>query len=255
MDTFKFRDIFVMNLFYIVLLYKMKRKMRFNVKPLIALEGGSSIDDFEKTIMGNKKVKKYYKEAIEDKTISSPFSLENLNIIKKKMVLDKNKAPKRVKESLEEAVTFINDKLTDYKIMKNEKEKVKKKPVIKVETKVENIDEKLSQEKDFETITNKMKTTQHKNKYIKTLKSSIEKGNQLQQVINNINDNSKFEKLKENIEGYMTYVGEDEQDITPNTIRNFYSFIIDNYEKFKEKDTFDEVFSKLNNVIDELDLI
>ena len=91
--------------------------------------------------------------------------------------------------------------------------------------------------------------------YIKTLKSSIEKGNQLQQVINNINDNSKFEKLKENIEGYMTYVGEDEQDITPNTIRNFYSFIIDNYEKFKEKDTFDEVFSKLNNVIDELDLI
>jgi hypothetical protein len=36
--------------------YKMKRKIKFIVKPLIALKGGS-LEDFEKTIMENKKIK------------------------------------------------------------------------------------------------------------------------------------------------------------------------------------------------------
>jgi hypothetical protein len=68
----------------------MKRKMKFIVKPLIVLEGGS-LDDFEKTIMENKKVKTYYKEGLKDQTISGSFTLENLNTIKKKIISDKKK--------------------------------------------------------------------------------------------------------------------------------------------------------------------
>jgi hypothetical protein len=89
----------------------MKRKMKFIVKPLIALEGGS-LEDFEKTIMENKKVKKYYKGALKDQTISGSFTLKNLNTVKKKLILVKNTASPKMKEKLQEAVDFINDSIT-----------------------------------------------------------------------------------------------------------------------------------------------
>jgi Zn-dependent M32 family carboxypeptidase len=53
----------------------------------------------------------------------------------------------------------------------------------------------------------------------------------------------------------LEHIGKDVNNITPTTIRDVYSVMIDNYESLKENDDFDEVFSKLNNVVDELDLI
>jgi hypothetical protein len=53
----------------------------------------------------------------------------------------------------------------------------------------------------------------------------------------------------------LEHIGEDVNNITSTTIRNVYSVMIDNYESLKENDDFDEVFSKINNVVDELDLI
>jgi hypothetical protein len=208
--------------------------MKFIVKPLITLEGGS-LENFEKTIMENKKVKKYYKDALKNQTISSSFTIENLNTIKKKIILDKKNAPTKVKKKLQKAVDFINESITNYKLEESEKlAKNKNKPETK---KIKKIDIKPEgnpfDETNIDKITNKLKSTQNKNKYIRTLKSSAEKGNQLQQIIDKINNDLKYEKLRENIKGYLEHIGEDVNNITPTTICNLYSVMMDNYESLK----------------------
>jgi hypothetical protein len=89
-----------------------------------------------------------------------------------------------VKEKLQEAIDFINDSITNYKLKESEKlTKNKNKP----ESKTIDITDKKPEdnpfdETDIDKIINKLKSTQNKNKYIRTLKSSAKKGNQLSYI-------------------------------------------------------------------------